>query len=142
MKCLPYSFLHWNITRIYTNHGDAMRHQYKALTTGIMLALSSPVYADINFNGFARIAAGSTLESGEKLLGYEDSLDFQNESLFALQASADLGEGLSATAQLMSRGRDDFNLEVEWAYLSYELTENTRVNAGHLRLPFFAILTF
>lgn len=119
-----------------------MRHQYKVLTVGVMLALSSPVYADINFNGFARIAAGSTLESGETLLGYEDSLDFKNESLFALQASADLDEGLSATAQLMSRGRDDFNLEVEWAYLSYELTDNTRINAGHLRLPFFRYSDF
>ncbi|MCU4675652.1 porin [Catenovulum sp. 2E275] len=122
-----------------------MRYKLGFCTSAVCSALyftSISAFADINFNGFARIAAGTTLESNEAVMGYKDSLDFKNESLFALQASANLDDGLSATAQFMSRGRDDFEVDVEWAYLSYELTDSTRINAGRLRLPFFRYSDF
>ena len=34
--------------------------------------------ADVQFNGFASIVAGSTTSSDESLYGYDDSLDFKN----------------------------------------------------------------
>ncbi len=37
----------------------------------------------------------------------------------------------------MSRGSDDLDLGVEWAYLQYQLTDSTSVNMGKLRLPLY-----
>lgn len=101
-----------------------------------------PAYADLTINGFASIKAGMTMGSDEQLYGYTDDVDFKNESLFAVQVMSDLGEKLSITAQLMGRGREDFNAEFEWAFLSYQLTDNMQINAGRLRTPFYKYSDF
>lgn len=105
-----------------------------------LIALSTASFtanADIRFNGFASIVAGQTLSDNETYLGYDNDLSFKNESLFALQAVADLGDGLSATAQIVSQGSDNFNTEFAWAYISYEASDYTTVRAGRLRIPFY-----
>jgi hypothetical protein len=104
--------------------------------------LSAPAYADLTINGFASIKAGMTLDSDDTLYGYDDSLDFKNESLFAVQLMSDLGDKLSVTAQLMGRGADDFDVEFEWAFISYELSDEVRINAGRLRTPFYKYSDF
>lgn len=111
----------------------------KKTTLALSLAaiLAVPAQADITINGFASIKAGMTLDSDDTLYGYDDSLDFKNESLFAVQLMSDLGEKLSITAQLMGRGAEDFKAEFEWAFLSYQLTDQIRINAGRLRTPFY-----
>ena len=80
--------------------------------------------------------------SGDTLYGYTDEIDFKNESLFAIQFQSDLGEKLSVTAQLMARGNNDFDAEFEWAFLTYQLTDEWRLNAGRLRTPFYKYSDF
>ena len=113
-----------------------------ALTLAMAAFLAAPAHADLTINGFASIKAGMTLDSDSTLYGYTDELDFKNESLFAVQVMSDLGEKLSVTAQLMGRGREDFNVEFEWAFLSYQLTDNMQINAGRLRTPFYKYSDF
>ena len=104
--------------------------------------LAAPAYADLTINGFASIKAGMTLDSDDTLYGYDDSLDFKNESLFAVQVMSDLGEKLSVTAQLMGRGNEDFDVGFEWAFISYQLSDDVRINAGRLRTPFYKYSDF
>lgn len=104
--------------------------------------LAAPAYADLTINGFASVKAGMTLGSDEQLYGYTDELDFKNESLFAVQVMSDLGEKLSVTAQLLGRGREDFDAEFEWAFISYAINDNTQINAGRLRTPFYKYSDF
>lgn len=111
-----------------------------ALTlSGLLIA---PASAEIQINGFASVKAGMTLGSDDSLYGYTDELDFKNESLFAVQLMSDLGDKLSVTAQLLGRGRDDFDAEFAWAFLSYDLNDNLRINAGRLRTPFYKYSDF
>lgn len=98
---------------------------------------ATPAYADLTINGFASIKAGMTMDSDEQLYGYSDDLDFKNESLMAIQVRSDLGDKLSVTAQLMGRGNEDFDIGFEWAFMSYQLNDNTTINAGRLRAPFY-----
>jgi len=98
--------------------------------------------ADVEFNGFASIKAGMALGSDQSLYGYDDTLSFKNESLAALQVKSDLGDKLSVTAQLMGRGAEDWDLGFEWAFLSYDLTDSVRINAGRLRTPFYKYSDF
>ena len=118
-----------------------MKNMSKALvlTAGL---LANNAQAEVNFNGFASIVGGVTTSSDEALYGYDDSFDFSKDSLFALQASSDVGEGLTVTAQILSRGRDDWNTEFEWAYIAYEATDNLRILAGKQRMPFFMFSDF
>ncbi len=117
----------------------------KKLLTGIITALivtTPPAtafqYEGITINGFASVTGGITSdEQTFRATRYTDNFEFKPESKFALQVIADLGEGLSATAQVMAKGQNDFNAEFEWAYLSYELTDSTIVRAGRLRIPFY-----
>jgi hypothetical protein len=67
----------------------------------------------------------------------EGSPSFKDESLFALQGRADLGDGFSSTVQLMAEGQNDFNMEAKWAYLSYELSDTHRLSAGRFANPIF-----
>jgi len=115
------------------------------------VCLSAPSFADVQFNGFASIKAGflfddpkdlngdGILHEDENILGglYDTDLSFKPESVFALQVSSDLGQGLSVTAQLYAEGRNDFDVEARWAYLSYELSDEWRVNVGRMVLPMF-----
>jgi hypothetical protein len=101
------------------------------------MSLPSQAQDKIQWSGFGNIAAGMTTGSDDELFGYDNDVDFNPESLFALQAKANLSEKLSVTAQIMSRGSEDFDLGVEWAYLQYQLTDAASINVGKLRLPFY-----
>ncbi|RVU42075.1 porin [Rheinheimera riviphila] len=112
------------------------------LATMVAVALcSTAAKAEVNINGFASIKAGKA-GSGDSLYGYTDEIDFKNESLFAVQFQSDLGEKLSVTAQLMARGNNDFDAEFEWAFLTYQLDDAWRLNAGRLRTPFYKYSDF
>ncbi|CAM5193196.1 porin [Alishewanella longhuensis] len=98
--------------------------------------------ANVAINGFASIKGGMTTGSDEQLYGYDNDFNLKNESLFALQLKADLGDKLSVTGQLMGRGSKDFDVGFEWAFITYELADNMRINAGRLRTPFYKYSDF
>lgn len=116
------------------------------IAAAIVLALgvtsASALAADTRINGFASVVAGVTTDKDSSLFGYNDNISFKPESLFALQISSDLGDGLSATAQIMSRGSSDYAADFEWAYLSYDINDSTQINAGKLRIPFYRYSDF
>jgi hypothetical protein len=116
----------------------------KALVASCIAALfAAPwVHAEVSINGFASVKAGVTSGSDETLFGYTDDIDFENESLFAVQLSSDLGDKLSVTAQLLAKGASDFDADFAWAFLSYQFTDNLRLNAGRLRIPFYKYSDF
>ncbi len=100
--------------------------------------------AEVNWSGFASITGGEMISDTkradgvvQRMYGYDDDINFTPESKLALQANSNLGDGLSVTAQAIARGSDDFNLRMEWAYISYDFGESSRVNVGRLRIPFF-----
>jgi len=104
----------------------------------ISLLCSFNAISEVRINGFASIVAGQDTDNKAFINSpYTDEIDFKPESKFALQVSADLSQGLSATAQIIARGANDFDAEFEWAYLSYELNDNHTIRAGKLRLPFY-----
>lgn len=113
----------------------------KAICSSLLIFSSSQALAEININGFASIRANYVdIESGFNPLpqvSANEQLTFKDESLFALQATADLSEGLTATIQMVAEGKNDFNIEARWAYLSYELDNQHTINVGKLVNPIF-----
>ncbi len=124
----------------------------KQLSLALTLLAACSASAEVNISGFASINGGKVL-SGSGVPQYEvpptfladypivsaytEEFSFEPETLFGLQVSADLSEGLSATAQIVARGANDFDATFEWAYLSYEINDNWTFQAGKKRLPLF-----
>ncbi|WP_053979502.1 hypothetical protein [Marinagarivorans algicola] len=119
----------------------------KKLSCAIMLVsigLSPLSNAEINFRGFGSIVGGQAMsvEPDETVLGYGDTWDFKQDSLMAFQMNADLEDGLTATLQLVSRGKNDYEPQVRWAYLSYQATDSIQVSAGRTQAPFYRYSDF
>ncbi len=108
--------------------------------------------AEVKISGFASVVGGKVLSgtgvpefgleptflANYPIVGYYDEdWSFKPDSKYGLQISADLLDGLTATAQLVGRGADSFNAEFEWAYLSYALNEHWTLQAGKKRLPLY-----
>jgi len=118
-----------------------MKNLHKALI------LSSAIFAgnaqaEITLNGFASIVGGVTTSSDDALYGYDENIDFSQGSLFAIQASADLGDSLTATVQLLARGKNDWDPDFEWAYIAYDASDSLRILAGRQRVPFYMYSDF
>ena len=114
----------------------------KTLLASSLLAaiISSHAQAsDINFSGYGSIRGGLLVNDDitPQYFGYDDKVDFKNESLFALQAKANLNEKWNATIVLQARGEEDFDLEARWAYLSYQYSPDTTISVGRFALPYF-----
>lgn len=118
-----------------------MKKTAMALTM-IAASVTAPLMAEVSINGFASIRAGMTTGSDESLYGYDKDINFRNESLFALQVKSSLSDKLSITGQLLGRGSEDFDVGFEWAFFTYEISDNMRINAGRLRTPFFKYSDF
>lgn len=122
------------------------------LAASIALASISTQAADMRVNGFISIGAGKTLNEGRDTTTgkkatvtadsptdgiYDDNIDFKPDSIYGIQISSNLGEGLSVTGQITGAGGEDFEAKIAWAYISYALNDEWTVNAGRQRLPFF-----
>lgn len=122
------------------------------LASAVLCLSATPSHAEINFSGFASINAGKVL-SGTGVpqydvpptfladypivSSYDEDWSFAPESLIGIQANGNLSNGLTATAQIVGRGAEDYNARLEWAYLSYDLNDNWTLQAGKKRLPLF-----
>ncbi|WP_269519315.1 topoisomerase IV [Alteromonas sp. BMJM2] len=99
--------------------------------------VGAPALAEVQINGFANLIGGMTLDDNESVYGYESDLNFDPASVFGLQVRGEISDKLSATAQVVGRGRDDYDADFEWAYMTYNVSNTTSVSAGRIRMPLF-----
>ncbi len=99
---------------------------------------------DYSVKGYASLIGGMTTDSREFRPHikygdgvYDESFDFSPESRVGLQFTAQITDKLSATAQVISRGALDWEPELPWAYLAYQINDNLQVKAGRLKAPFY-----
>jgi hypothetical protein len=109
----------------------------KLALLSIASVMSAPSFADVQINGFANLIGGMTLDDNESVYDYDSDFNFDPASVFGLQVRGEVSEKLSATAQLVGRGRDDYSADFEWAYMTYALNNTTNISAGRLRMPLF-----
>lgn len=93
---------------------------------------------ELNFSGFMSVGGGfvDDVDSFEYYNFYEDDFQF-NRNLFGLQLTGDISDKLSATVQLTSRSEQDYEVEAEWAYMTYALTDDSQIRFGRLRMPLY-----
>ncbi len=105
----------------------------------------SSAHADVSFHGYGQTVVGTTLSNTRTLPFqpyYSADPSFQPESNFALQASASLNDSISAVAQVLALGQDDFKPKFHWAYLKYQLNDTFALKAGRMQLPYYQFSDF
>lgn len=102
--------------------------------------LSEKSESKLNVNGFVTAAATYSEDDLDRF-GLEGETNFRGLSKAGIQLGYELNDRADATIQLVGRtadsGDDVWDVDVEWAYLSYELSDSTKVRAGRLRIPFY-----
>lgn len=108
------------------------------LASLVILAMlaSSPSIADYTVEGFASFNIGVASNDAD-FLGYGTSINTLPDSVAAIQFRQNINEQLNATIQLIARAEEQWQLEVEWAYLAYHLPSNTVIRTGQLRSPLY-----
>jgi hypothetical protein len=113
------------------------------LASALLMTSPSLLAQSVQITGFGQMVAG-TVSDGNSFpgTGYDSDWDFKDESLFALQVRGDLNEQWSATAQLVARGRDDFDPEFAWAYLGWNGGNGWSAKLGRQRMPLYRYSDF
>lgn len=128
----------------------------KKLIIAALLSSAGMAHADdLSLSGFAILTAGRAYSGSQgEFMGntcpcfignYEHGAVYDErkwswtrESLVGLQAKYQFTDKLSGTVQAVMRASENGKPEVDWAYLSYDLTPDTTIQAGRRRLPIYA----
>jgi len=118
------------------------------IALGVMVALvqnhSVMAKDDISISGFGSLVGGTVINGDgywarlpEAAGQYDTGVDFQTESRVGVQARYKATKDLSITGQLLIRGVNEFEPELEWFYASYTITPDLIANIGRMRLPVY-----
>jgi len=95
----------------------------------------------LKINGFmsAGVATNDGDEVEEAFYGISDNYSTAAISKLGVQFTFEVADNISATAQLVSKGTNDYEENAEWAYLTYEATNDLRFNIGRQRIPYYLL---
>lgn len=115
----------------------------KSLAAGALaLALPMSVMAatDFKINGFAN-AGFSWTDTDEQYISTDKDGSFTENSFLGLQMRFTPNEDvpISFVTQLLAKGRNGWNLDADWAYVAWQVSEEVAVNVGRVKLPIFLI---
>lgn len=110
---------------------------------------NSTFAAETTWSGFLSASIGKTLGTGETYLvdpvtngSYTDQWQSEPESMVGLQATSVISDKMRTTVQMLAKGYDSYNVNIDLAFLSYSLTDTVTLNAGRFRLPFYHYSSF
>ncbi|SEA01632.1 hypothetical protein [Alkalimonas amylolytica] len=120
------------------------------------LFVASTVSAvDFQYGGFLTVGAGTIIDKKESAYDYEGfncpcfisdfntaglyergDIGWKQDTRLGLQGTVRFQPGLSLTAQGVARGSDS-SVNLEWLYLSYDLTNEITLQVGRKRIPLY-----
>lgn len=120
-----------------------------------ILSAPTATAVDFSYSGFMTVGLGRVLSgsvNGENEVGldcpcmisdysqasvYGPAWDIKPDSKLGLQGSVLFSDDFMLTGQVVSRGSRDFDVNLEWVYLSYQVNDSNTVQLGRKRLPLF-----
>lgn len=99
--------------------------------------------SDVTISGFLSVGGGMVDDEDSIPYGGYDEEDLTfDRNLLGLQVSGQVSEKVTATAQLIARSGDYYQVNSEWAYLTWQASDAIKVRAGRLRTPFYMYSDF
>ncbi|WP_039915004.1 porin [Cellvibrio mixtus] len=119
------------------------KKNHLAWTIALVMAAPFACASDVNFSGFLSVGGGMLDDEDAVAYGGYDEEDLTfDRNLLGLQVSGQINEKVTATAQLIARSNNDYEVDAEWAYLSWQANDFVKVRAGRLRTPFYMYSDF
>jgi hypothetical protein len=121
---------------------DAMSNRHRPAPTLLLLAAATTATATaaddlgLQFHGF--VSQGYMLTEHDNYLGTTEGPGTLNFNEFALNATASPIDRLRIGLQIFARSVGDYGddeLELDWAYADYRLTNNLGVTVGRFKIP-------
>ena len=113
----------------------------KRVTAALVCLAVSPLAmaGDGNYRlgGFATFGVNKASNDSGYFEGQDSDPDYKSDSLAGIQLDFTVNERATTSIQLLGRADEDWDPEVEWAYLNYHLTDQTSLRVGKQRLPLF-----
>ena len=113
------------------------------LMTILIQVLLLPLQAfaiPLNIGGFFSTGISDANTNNPILMAnqIEEKTNYVADTLFGLQLDTEVSMDTRFSAQLIAKERDNsFDLEAEWLFVSHQLSNNTSLRAGRLRIPLF-----
>lgn len=113
----------------------------KYVLTALAAALTSTAQAgNVDINSFLTIGAAAISEDGTYLDTVTENITFENDSHYGINFRFQASDKVGAAAQLLATATNsNFNVDAEWAYVSYKYTDDTSLRAGKLNLTTFLL---
>lgn len=109
-----------------------------SLAAACMVLTPCVLAADVNISGFLSVGGGMVDdESSVSYDGYDDEDLTFDRNLLGLQFTGQVNERITATVQLLARSEKNYQVDAEWAYLSWQASDNGKVRVGRLRTPLY-----
>ena len=112
-----------------------------ALTLGLSISANTLALSmkDIEIHGF--FTAGATISNVEKnyLRTTNEDISFDEDSALGLQIFIPIDDKITLQAQILAnsskQAEPDFEAEVDWAFVSYQLSDTLLIRGGRIRYP-------
>ena len=100
-----------------------------------------------SFNGFATFAGAKPLTTGDErsindFLQEDDEVDLKNHNTLGMRLTANLDDKLTLTAQMVSKGVNDYDADFDWIYAEYAFSSQWHIAIGRIRTPLFMYSEF
>lgn len=92
----------------------------------------------LRINGFASLGATFSDEDLE-YNNINNETNFRRNTKAGVQMTFNLDSQSSVVTQMVSRGTNDFETKMEWAYFKHELTPSITAKLGRIRAPFYML---
>ncbi|MBV1915691.1 MAG: porin [Pseudomonadales bacterium] len=114
----------------------------RTIATASLCTFSLSCLAEPELRTNAFITAGlSYVDSEIPYAGTDDNLSANDVSKLGVQFTfdPDIEIPVTFTMQLLTKGRNNWDVEAEWAYLSYQASDNLTLKVGKVLAPYFMI---
>jgi len=123
----------------------------KTLLTAAILA-AAPLASqavDFSYKGFGSLIGGMSTDQVDFQPNvkygdgyYDQSFDIAPESRLALQLTAQFTDQVSVVGQVITRGANDWDIDLPWLYLNYQATDSVQIRAGRMKAPYYPYSDF
>ena len=72
-----------------------------------------------------------------RFFGFNENADFNSDGVLGLQIDFRINNKAKTVVQIVGNAWDQWDPNIQWAYLAYDVTDQFSVRAGRMRLPFY-----
>lgn len=117
--------------------------KFLTLLASLLILNALPAQAETSLSGYASIIAGRVSNGNAYLADYpkagiyDSDWSFSPDTSIGLQISTQFDNDLEFIIQAVSNGASDYDIDLDWAYVNYQINDEFSIQAGRKRLPLY-----